>query len=156
MQTVSVTPQFSKHMFTGEKHEKCNLSPNLTRCIIVRQHLFFLAHELISSTLLNSVSSPYLRCGRWALARLGELRTKTETCWEKGGKKISPGTAEEDLCAGEDWQMWWRWSVYTGFTFQMDFRVCDSQHVTVQSRCKTWLIYICILFYDFSLISVNC
>lgn len=83
MQTVSVTPQFSKHMFTGEKHEKCNFSCNLTRCIIVRQHLFFpffLAHELISSTLLNSVSSPYLRCGRWALARLGELRTKTETC----------------------------------------------------------------------------
>lgn len=78
MQTVSVT-----HMFTGEKHEKCNFSCNLTRCIIVRQHLFFpffLAHELISSTLLNSVSSPYLRCGRWALARLGELRTKTETC----------------------------------------------------------------------------
>lgn len=104
MQTVSVTPQFSKHMFTGEKHEKCNLSCNLTRCIIVRQHLFFLAHELISSTLLNSVSSPYLRCGRWALARLGELRTKTETCCERKreGEKTSPGTAEEDLCAGED------------------------------------------------------
>lgn len=40
-----------------------------------------------------------LRCGRWALARLGEVRTERGTRWEE----TPPGTAEEDLCAGEAW-----------------------------------------------------